>query len=141
MINPQKEHEIRKLIHKNYNGKYDNYPVQIITCQLSKDERETIITINYPSDNPDACTPDRVVEASTFCSTDFNDLEKKNWKLKSICVYENGTLCGGVFTAPVKYLSFRDASKNTTYALTEEQRKERSERLKASRKKQISEIT
>lgn len=109
-------------------------PTTVITCPLSKPERETICNIYFPND--EACVGDRVCEITTLCMPDYNELVRKGWTLIHQYTYDDGTVCGGVFRASGNAISFRSVvdGQAKKREISEEQRAAASERLKAARK-------
>lgn len=73
-----------------------------LTTRLSAEERETIL--NY--DNID-----KKWIMDTTVPKHANKAKKQGWTQTSEFVYEDGVVCGGVFEAPARAITIRNAEK------------------------------
>lgn len=73
-----------------------------LTTRLSAEERETVLVY----DNIDK----KWIMESTL-SKHFNKAKKQGWEQTAEFVYEDGTVCGGVFEAPARAITIRNAEK------------------------------
>ena len=73
-----------------------------LTTRLSAEERETVLVY----DNVDK----KWIMESTI-PKHFNKAKKQGWEQTSEFVYEDGTVCGGVFEAPARAITIRNAEK------------------------------
>lgn len=73
-----------------------------VNCRLSAEERETIL--NY--DNVD-----KVWSMDSTVPKHFNRALKQKWTPITKYVYEDGTVCGMVLTAPARAITIRNTEK------------------------------
>ena len=73
-----------------------------ITTRLSTDERETVIVYD---------NIEKKWVMDTTLSKHYNKAKKQGWEQISEFVYEDGTVCGGVFEAPARAITIRNAEK------------------------------
>lgn len=73
-----------------------------VNCRLSAEERETIL--NY--DNVD-----KVWIMDSTVPKHFNRALKQGWTLTTKYIYEDGTVCGMVLTAPARAITIRNTTK------------------------------
>lgn len=73
-----------------------------VNTRLSIEERETVIV--YDNVN-------KVWLVDTTLSKHLNKAKKKGWKQTKEFVYDDGSVCGGVFIVPERAISFRSAEK------------------------------
>ena len=73
-----------------------------VTTRLSAEERETIL--NYDSET-------RMWSMDTMVSKHFRKALKQGWTPIAQYVYEDGTVCGMVLTAPEKAITIRNPNK------------------------------
>ena len=73
-----------------------------VTTYLSTEERETVMVYDYV---------DKVWHAETVIPKHLNKWKKKGWNQIAEYVYDDGSVCGGVFVVPEKAISFRDPNK------------------------------
>lgn len=95
---------------------------------LSLEEQETVVNYSRTDERASIYTSDSTV------MTKLNKLVETagaDWKLDEIIKDRDGVEVARNYSCPKKYISYR--SKSVTRELTEEQRKEQSERMKAMR--------
>lgn len=73
-----------------------------VTTRLSTEEKETVLVYD---------NVDKVWLMDTTVSNHFNKAKKQGWAQTAEYVYEDGTVCGGTFTAPKKAITIRDPNK------------------------------
>lgn len=73
-----------------------------ITSRLSAEERETILVYD---------NIDKVWHMDTTVSKHANKAKKQGWTQTAEYIYEDGTSCGGVFKAPARAITIRNAEK------------------------------
>ena len=73
-----------------------------ITTRLSTEERETILVYD---------NVDKVWHMDTTLLKHANKAKKQGWSQTAEYVYEDGTICGGVFEAPARAITIRNAEK------------------------------
>ena len=73
-----------------------------VTTRLSTEERETVLVYD---------NVDKVWYMDSTVSKHFNKAKKQGWKQTAEFVYEDGTVCGGAFTAPARAITIRNAEK------------------------------
>jgi hypothetical protein len=95
---------------------------QVINTQLSKEERETHYLIENSNDNE--------VEMDTTILKDYNRAVKQGWTMVKQYVYEDGSVAGGVFTAPRRCLSVR----STKERVMSEKQKKNIEKMRENKK-------
>ena len=73
-----------------------------VTNKLTNEERETVIVYD---------NIDRKWRADTTLLKHVNKLKKQGWVQIAEYVYEDGTICGGVFEGSEKAITIRDPNK------------------------------
>lgn len=73
-----------------------------INNRLSLEERETILTYD---------SIDKMWHMDTTLPKHVNKAKKQGWTQTAEYVYEDGTICGGVFEAPARAITIRNAEK------------------------------
>ena len=73
-----------------------------VNTRLSAEERETVLVYD---------NVDKVWHMDTTISTHLNKAKKQGWTQTAEYVYEDGSVCGGVFTAPKKSITIRNTEK------------------------------
>ena len=73
-----------------------------ITTRLSTEERETVLVYD---------NADKVWHMDSTVSKHANKAKKQGWTQIAEYVYEDGTVCGGVFEAPARAITIRNAEK------------------------------
>lgn len=73
-----------------------------ITTRLSTEERETVLVYD---------NVDKVWIMDTTLPKHCNQAKKQGWSQTVEYVYEDGLVCGGVFTAPARAITIRNAEK------------------------------
>ena len=73
-----------------------------INSRLTLEERETILIYD---------SVDKVWKMDTTITKHMNKAKKQGWTQTAEYVYEDGTVCGGVFEAPTKGITIRDPNK------------------------------
>lgn len=73
-----------------------------LTTRLSTEEKETVLVYD---------NVDKVWHMDTTVSNHFNKAKKQGWTQTAEYVYEDGSVCGGVFEAPKKAITIRDPNK------------------------------
>ena len=73
-----------------------------VNTRLSAEERETVLVYD---------NVDKVWHMDTTVSNHLNKAKKQGWTQTTEYVYEDGTVCGGVFEAPKKAITIRDPNK------------------------------
>ena len=73
-----------------------------INTHLSTEERETVIVYD---------NIDKKWRADTVLTKHANKFKKQGWTQTAEYVYEDGTVCGGVFEASDKAITIRDPNK------------------------------
>lgn len=73
-----------------------------ITSRLSAEERETVLVYD---------NIDKVWHMDTTVSKHANKAKKQGWTQTAEYIYEDGTSCGGVFEAPARAITIRNAEK------------------------------
>ena len=70
--------------------------------RLSGEEKETILVYD---------NIDKVWRMDSTVSKHFNKAKKQGWQQIAEFIYEDGTVCGGVFEAPARAITIRNAEK------------------------------
>lgn len=73
-----------------------------ITSRLSVEERETILVYS---------NTDKKWIMDTTIPKHCNKAKKQGWEQTAEFVYEDGTVCGGAFTAPATAITIRNPNK------------------------------
>lgn len=73
-----------------------------VTARLSTEERETVLVYD---------NVDKVWHMDTTVPKHINKAKKQGWKQTVEYVYEDGSVCGGIFEAPAKAITIRDPNK------------------------------
>lgn len=73
-----------------------------VTTRLSAEERETVLVYD---------NIDKKWFMDTTIPKHANKAKKQGWTQTSEFVYEDGTVCGGVFEAPARAITIRNAEK------------------------------
>ena len=73
-----------------------------VNTRLSTEERETVLVYD---------NIDKVWYMDTTVSNHLNKAKKQGWTQTAEYVYEDGSVCGGAFTAPKKAITIRDPNK------------------------------
>lgn len=73
-----------------------------VTTRLSAEERETVLVYD---------NIDKAWYMDTTISKHFNKAKKQGWTQTTEYVYEDGTSCGGAFTAPARAITIRNSEK------------------------------
>lgn len=73
-----------------------------VTTRLTTEERETVLVYDNVDKKwlMDSTVPKHVTKA-----------KKQGWTQTAEYVYDDGTVCGGAFTAPAKAITIRDPNK------------------------------
>lgn len=74
----------------------------VVKSKLSNSERETLVRFDYV---------DKKWYADTTIPKHYNRLLRQGWKLTEKRVYEDGVLVGGMFEAPERAITIRNAEK------------------------------
>jgi hypothetical protein len=83
-----------------------------INSRLTNEEKETILIYD---------SVDKKWRVDTVVSKHMNKFKKQEWLQLAEYVYDDGTVCGGVFEAPDKAVTFRNPNKKRV--MSEEQMK------------------
>lgn len=83
-----------------------------INSRISIDEKETVLVYS---------AADKMWYMDTVVSKHMNKAKKQDWTQTAEYVYEDGSVCGGVFEAPDKAITIRNPNKKRV--MTEEQMK------------------
>lgn len=75
--------------------------VSVLT-RLSTEERETVLVYD---------NIDKVWRMDTTVPKHYNKAKKQGWEQIEEFLYEDGTVCGGVFEAPARAITIRNAEK------------------------------
>ena len=70
-----------------------------ITTKLSSEEKETLLHYDYI---------DKIWVMDTIIMKHYNKAKKQGWKQLKEYVYEDGSVCGGVFEAPDRAVTIRN---------------------------------
>ena len=73
-----------------------------VTSRLATEERETVIVYD---------NIDKKWRVDTTLAKHVNKFKKQGWTQTAEYIYEDGTVCGGVFEAPTKGITIRDPNK------------------------------
>ena len=73
-----------------------------VNTRLSTEERETVLVYD---------NVDKVWYMDTTVSKHANKAKRQGWTQTAEYVYEDGTVCGGAFTAPARAITIRNAEK------------------------------
>lgn len=73
-----------------------------INSRLTIEERETILVYD---------SVDKTWTMDTTVSKHMNKAKKQGWTQFTEYVYDDGTACGGVFSAPARAITIRNAEK------------------------------
>ena len=73
-----------------------------VNCRLSTEERETILVYD---------NSDKKWIMDTTVPKHLNKAKKQGWVQTAEFVYEDGSVCGGVFEAPARAITIRNAEK------------------------------
>jgi hypothetical protein len=73
-----------------------------ITSRLSNEERETVLLYD---------NVDKVWRMDTTIPKHANKAKRQEWKQVGEYIYDDGTVCGGVFEASDKAVTFRNPNK------------------------------
>ena len=73
-----------------------------LTTRLSTEERETVLVYD---------NIDKVWRMDTTIPKHLNKAKKQGWVQTTEFVYEDGTVCGGVFEAPARAITIRSPEK------------------------------
>ena len=73
-----------------------------VTTRLSTEERETVLVYD---------SVDKIWRMDTTVPKHANKAKKQGWVQTAEYVYEDGTSCGGAFTAPARAITIRNAEK------------------------------
>ena len=73
-----------------------------VNTRLSTDERETVLVYD---------NVDKVWLMDSTIPKHCNKAKKQGWIQTTEYVYEDGTICGGAFTAPARAITIRSAEK------------------------------
>ncbi len=73
-----------------------------ITGRLSTEERETVLVYD---------NVEKMWIMDTTVSKHANKAKKQSWTQTTEYVYEDGTICGGVFAAPARAITIRNTEK------------------------------
>lgn len=73
-----------------------------INSRLTNEERETIIVYSGV---------DKMWKMDTTITKHANKAKKQGWTQIAEYAYDDGTVCGGAFTAPTKAITIRNAEK------------------------------
>lgn len=73
-----------------------------VNTRLSTEERETVLVYD---------NVDKVWLMDTTIPKHCNKAKKQGWTQTAEYVYEDGTVCGGAFTAPARAITIRSAEK------------------------------
>lgn len=73
-----------------------------VTTRLSAEERETVLVYD---------NIDKVWRMDSTVPKHFNKAKKQGWQQTAEFVYEDGTVCGGAFTAPARAITIRSTEK------------------------------
>ena len=73
-----------------------------VTTRLSAEERETVLVYD---------NIDKVWRMDSTILKHFNKAKKQGWIQTAEFVYEDGSVCGGVFEAPARAITIRNAEK------------------------------
>jgi hypothetical protein len=73
-----------------------------LTTRLSTEERETVLVYD---------NIDKVWIMDSTVPKHFNKAKKQQWTQTAELVYEDGTVCGGVFEAPARAITIRSTEK------------------------------
>ena len=73
-----------------------------LTTRLSSEERETVLVYD---------NVDKVWRMDTTIPKHLNKAKKQGWNQTAEFIYDDGTPCGGAFTAPARAITIRSAEK------------------------------
>lgn len=73
-----------------------------VSTKLTNEERETVLVYD---------NIDKVWIMDSTIPKHCNKAKKQGWKQITEFVYEDGTVCGGVFEAPARAITIRNAEK------------------------------
>ena len=73
-----------------------------VNCRLSAEERETILVYD---------NVDKVWRMDSTVPKHFNKAKRQEWTQTAELVYDDGTVCGGAFTAPATAITIRNPNK------------------------------
>ena len=73
-----------------------------VNNRLTLEERETVIVYS---------SVDKMWYMDTTVPKHANKAKKQGWQQTAEYVYDDGSLCGGAFTAPVRAITIRNAEK------------------------------
>ena len=73
-----------------------------INSRLTLEERETILVYD---------SVDKVWKMSTTITKHLNKAKKQGWLQTEEYIYEDDVICGGVFEAPARAVTFRNVEK------------------------------
>ncbi len=73
-----------------------------ISSRFTVEERETVLVYD---------SIDKVWKMDTTISKHMNKAKKQGWTQITEYIYDDGTVCGGVFTAPARAITIRNAEK------------------------------
>lgn len=73
-----------------------------VNTRLSTEERETVLVYD---------NVDKVWLMDTTIPKHCNKAKKQGWSQTTEYVYDDGTVCGGAFTAPARAITIRNAEK------------------------------
>ena len=73
-----------------------------LTSKLSAEERETVLVYD---------NVDKVWRMDSTVPKHFNKAKKQQWTQTAEFVYEDGSVCGGVFEAPARAITIRSTEK------------------------------
>ena len=73
-----------------------------VTTRLSTEERETVLVYD---------NIDKVWHMDSTVPKHCNKAKKQGWVQTTEYVYDDGTVCGGAFTAPARAITIRSAEK------------------------------
>lgn len=73
-----------------------------VNTRLSSEEKETVLVYD---------SVDKVWIMDSTVSTHYNKAKRQGWKQTAELVYDDGTVCGGVFEAPARAITIRNAEK------------------------------
>lgn len=74
----------------------------MMTSRLTVEERETVLVYD---------SIDKVWKMDTTIAKHMNKAKKQGWTQTVEYVYDDGTACGGVFEAPARAITIRNAEK------------------------------
>lgn len=73
-----------------------------VTSRLSAEERETVLVYD---------NIDKIWHMESTVPKHFNKALKQKWNQTAEFLYEDGTVCGGVFEAPARAITIRSTEK------------------------------